>query len=278
MLCANPCFGTTWNEIIDDYETVIPRKSILQEQFKAFSLGQAPVIADPRIKEIPIHENGEESVDLRVVVNERIQMLPDPSTPFEAACFNSGLPNASKMRASVFIKLQEMLKALDELATSFGYEPGQIEIKIFEGLRDLKTQKMLFDKKMDEILKSNPGLTVEMAEQETSQWVSPYKNNVPVHSTGAAVDICLWDNKKQTLLDMGTFGVIWGNNTNAPSFSENILDDQKRNRLYCLVSAERAGLTNYLYEFWHFSSGDRYDAYWKRQEQGETTAIYGPIQ
>lgn len=34
----------------------------------------------------------------------------------------------------------------------------------------------------------------EEAESEASKWVSPYKNNVPVHSTGAAIDIRLWDN------------------------------------------------------------------------------------
>lgn len=274
---ANQCFGMTWSEIIDQYETVLPKESIVHEQYKAFVLSQAPTIADPRIKEIPIQENGEELVDLRLVGCERIQMLPEPTFPFEAACFNSGLPNASKMRVSIFTRLQKMLGALDELAISFGYESGQIDIKVFEGLRDLGTQKMLFEKKLEEILLSNPDLTLELAEQETSKWVSPFKNNVPVHSTGAAIDICLWDNKKENFVDMGTFGVIWGNNTNAPTFSENIIDSQKRNRIYCLVAAERAGLTNYLYEFWHFSSGDRYDAYWKNQGP-EKMALYGPIQ
>lgn len=116
-----------------------------------------------------------------------------------------------------------------------------------------------------------------MAEQETAKWVSPYKNNVPVHSTGAAVDIGLWDNKMEDFLDMGTFGAIWGKNNNAPTFSENTTDNQKRNRLYCLVAAETVGLTNYLYEFWHFSSGDRYEAYWNK-DLNEKRAIYGSIQ
>lgn len=205
-------------------------------------------------------------------------MLPDPTTPFEAARFNSGLANASKMRMGVFTKLKLMLTALDELAPSFGYAAAQIEIMVFEGLRDLETQKMLFEKKMAEILSSKPDLTVEMAEQETSKWVSPYKNNVPVHSTGGAIDIRLWDSKTEMFLDMGTFGVIWGPNDNAPTFSENITDVQKQNRLYCLIAAEKAGLTNYVYEFWHFSSGDRYDVYWKKQKQCDTIAIYGPIQ
>ncbi len=274
LFFANQCFAANWNEILDAYTTVFPYESILGKQHQAYVLSQAPTIADKRIKEIPIDEMGEELVDLRLIEHERIQMLPDPSIPFEAACFNSGLPNASKMRTRIFIKLQDMLKALDALANSFGYDPGQINIKIFEGLRDLNTQKTLFEKKLEEILASYPNFTLEMAEQETAKWVSPYKNNVPVHSTGAAIDMRLWDSKKKVFLDMGTFGVIWGKNDNAPTFSENITDDQKRNRLYCLVAAEVAGLTNYVYEFWHFSSGDRYDAYWLKEKR----ALYGPVQ
>jgi D-alanyl-D-alanine dipeptidase len=81
----------------------------------------------------------------------------------------------------------------------------------------------------------------------------------------------------EDFLDMGTFGAIWGKNNNAPTFSENTTDNQKRNRLYCLVAAETVGLTNYLYEFWHFSSGDRYEAYWNK-DLNEKRAIYGSIQ
>ena len=77
---------------------------------------------------------------------------------------------------------------------------------------------------------------------------------------------------------MGDFGVIWGKNENGPTFSEHITDKQKLHRLYCLVAAEKAGLTNYVYEFWHFSSGDRYDAYWKKLNPNERKALYGPVQ
>lgn len=63
-------------------------------------------------------------------------MLPDSSNPFEAACFNSGLPNGSKIRAGIFIKLQKMINTLDQCVNIFGYDLGQIDIKIFEGLRD----------------------------------------------------------------------------------------------------------------------------------------------
>lgn len=278
LIFITNCFAATWNEVFDAHATTLSRGSILREQCRAYESFQAPVIADQKIKTIPIDENREGLVDLKTISVRRIQMLPDPSVPFESPSCNSGLPSASKMRIGVFVKLELMVEALDDLASDFGYEPGQISIKVFEGLRDLAVQEQLFLKKREEILSANSYLTLEEAEQETAKWVSPIKNNVPVHSTGAAVDIRLWDNQKGDFLDMGSFGVIWGENKTAPTFSEEISSEQKQNRLYCLMAAEKAGLMNYVYEFWHFSSGDRYAAYWEKKDLTERRAIYGSIQ
>jgi len=271
-------FAMNWNEVIESHHELFSDKSFVVRQYEAFSKSEAPAIVDSRIKEIPICENHEELIDLRLMSVERISMMPQPNNPFEGPTFNSGLPNASKMRVSVFLKLQGMIDQLDKLAIGFGYEPGQVDILVFEGLRDLGTQKMLFDKKLEEILLLNPDMTFEMAEKETAKWVSPVKNNTPVHSTGAAVDIRLWDNKNNCFLDLGPFGVIWGESQLAPTYSEGITDTQKNNRLYCLIAAERAGLTNYVYEWWHFSFGDRYDVYWKDQNGQEKIALYGSVQ
>lgn len=271
-------FAMNWNEVLESHKELLSDISIVAKQYEAFSKLEAPTIVDSRIKEIPICENHEDLIDLRLLNLERISMLPQPSKPFEGSAFNSGLPNASKIRASVFLKLQGMIWQLDNLAGYFGYEPGQVDILVFEGLRDLGTQKMIFEKKLEEILLLNPDMSFEMAEKETAKWISPVKNNIPVHSTGAAVDIRLWDNKNNCFLDLGSFGVLWGDSQLAPTFSEGITDAQKNNRLYCLIAAERAGLTNYVYEWWHFSLGDRYDVYWKDQDIQERIALYGSVQ
>jgi D-alanyl-D-alanine dipeptidase len=271
-------FAMNWDDVLESRAELFSDKSIVAKQYEAFSKSEAPAIVDSRIKAIPICENHEELIDLRLMNVERISMMPQPNSPFEGPDFNSGLPNASKMRASVFLKLQEMIDQLDTLAIGFGCEPGQVDILVFEGLRDLGTQKMLFDKKLEEILLLNPDMSFEVAEKETAKWVSPVKNNTPVHSTGAAVDVRLWDNKNNCFLDLGPFGVIWGDSQLAPTFSEGITDTQKNNRLYCLIAAERTGLTNYVYEWWHFSFGDRYDVYWKDQNGQEKIALYGSVQ
>lgn len=235
---------------------------LIKQQYAYVCSGDVPHIVDERIKRIPIVECHEPLVDVTTQNNRRIQMLPTPEAPFLHPDYNSGLPSASKMRKSVYACFEKMLEHLDELAPSFGYASGQVSIRVFEGLRNIKTQSELFAKKLAEIQQDKPELSVEDAEKETCKWVSPVKDNIPVHSTGAAVDIRLWDEAKKEFIDMGKFGAIWGKNEQAPTFSDSITATQKQNRHYMLLAAAKADLTNYLYEFWHFSHGDRYAAFW----------------
>lgn len=267
-----------WDEVLENYKEFLSDKGVVLRQYEAFCKSDVPTMGDSRMKEIPIFENNEKLVDLRLLSFERISMMPQPKNPFEGPSFNSGLPNASKMREAVFFRLQTMVEQLDKIATDFEYEPGQIDVLVFEGLRDLSVQNMIYENKLEEILLLNPDMSIELAEKETAKWVSPVKDNIPVHSTGAALDIRLWDNKSHCFLDLGPFGVIWGDCHLAPTFSEDISDMQKKNRLYLLIAAERAGLTNYIYEWWHFSYGDRNDVYWKDQDNQQKIALYGSIE
>lgn len=271
--------GKNWVEHLESRKNDIQAEAfdIIATQQTAYQNNNAPKIADTIIKNIPITESNEPCVDLWDTKNNRITMLPNPPVAFFSPDSNSGLPAASKVRATVFEKLQFMVQELDNLAVSFGYVPGRVDIKVFEGLRDLATQEKLFNYKSLEIQKEYPEWTQEQIFTETCKWVSPVVNNVPVHSTGAAIDIRLWDNKNQEFLDMGMFGVIWGSNTSAPTFSENLTDLQKNNRLFLLAAATQAGLVNYAYEFWHFSYGDRYAHYWLVKEAQQRMACYGAV-
>lgn len=266
----------SWKYMVEQHKALLDESlyTILLNQLEAYRRGALPKIADPVIREIPIEESGEPLIDIRHMRdNLRIQMLPDPETPCASPGYNSGYASASKIRAGVYEKLVHLLKEMDAIAVHFGANPGQTSIRVFEGLRDLATQKMLFDKKAEEIratlLQNESSLFPDLSPegilqdpsfqdrvfQETSKWVSPLENNVPVHSTGGAVDICLFNEENSTFLDVGKFGVIWGPNPTAPTFSEAISIEQKNNRLYLIIAALRAGLINYPYEFWHFSRG-----------------------
>ncbi len=280
FLLINNLAAKSWKEIFSEHDFIFKDISlqIIKDQQIAFAQGNSPAISNSKIKQIPIVENNEQLIDIREIENSRISMLPDskPDKPFSSPDCNSGLPSASKIRKEVYWRLQEMLNYLDVYAEIFGYKKEKIIIKVFEGLRDLKTQEKLFKNKFDEIKLKNPNLKDEEIEIETAKWVSPVKNNIPVHSTGAAIDIRLWNNETNDFVDLGKFGVIWGENKEAQTFSENISDAQKMNRLYLLIAATKAGLVNYSYEYWHFSFGDRYFEFWTTNEQ-QRCAKYSSI-
>jgi hypothetical protein len=272
-------FGTSWQTVIEQKQALMDPRThdIIWKQFHAADSNKAPTIAAPEIREIAIEEAHDKLVDIRSISNTRITMLSDSpdNKRFHAPIYNSGLPHGSKIRSQLYQRLEKMLVALDELGEPFGYKAGDISIKVFEGLRDLKTQEELFT--YNEIKQQNPAMAVQEAEQETARWVSPYKNNIPVHSTGAAIDIRLWSNAARDFVDVGAFGVIWGKNSTAPTFSEACTDAQKTNRLYLLMAATKAGLINYTYEHWHLSCSDRYARYWQEDDPQKRAASCGSV-
>jgi len=197
---------TAWQEILTSKQKILHDTAgqLILEQYKAFVAGTAPTIAMAVIKSIPISENNEPLADVKKMNHSRIKMLPDhpQGKLFTSSDFNAGLPYSSQIRLDLWKRLEKTIEYLDELAAEFGYKPGQIEIRVFEGLRDVATQAKLFADKVNEIKCNKPQMSDNDAEIEAAKWVSPVKNNIPVHSTGAAIDFWLWDNEKQEVVDV----------------------------------------------------------------------------
>jgi hypothetical protein len=256
--------NASWEKLIEKHRTLMCQEcyELLQEQYQAFRENRLPKIAESVIKQIEIAENSEPLLDIKKQAHSRIQMLPDPEAPFASPEQNAGFPESSWIRICLYQKLEKLIDECDRIAPHFGFEMGQIAIRVFEGVRSLKTQESLFNQKVSEISQISPHLTFEECELEASQWVSPVKNNIPAHSTGGAIDIRLFDLKTGQFLDLGKFGVIWDSNPHVPTFSNEISDEQIKNRLILWIAATSAGLVNYPYEYWHFSVGDRYATYW----------------
>jgi zinc D-Ala-D-Ala dipeptidase len=214
-------------------------------------------IADEAVKRIEINESKEELVDLLEVNNPRIK----PLAGFDEKYANT-YDGYSKVRRGVYEKLLKMVDLL----------PENVGIAFFEGYRPLHKQKEYFDKKFDEIFQIMKDK--EKAYQETCKHVAPVIDNVPPHTTGAAIDMTLFEIKDghEELLDMGKFDVIFGPNAHQETFSENTTPQQRANRTLLLEAATHAGLVNYGFEWWHYSYGDRAWAFVK----GEKQAIYSP--
>lgn len=275
IFCVFSAYSSSWQALLEQHHYLIDPQAyqLLIAQQESYAAGNAPTIADPRIKQIPIRESAEDIINLMHANHARITVMSNAQA--EAAYENPKDidPRAEKhacMRRSVFNALERMVHELDTLAPHFGYAQGELEIKLFEGLRDLATQKAIFDARFIQMQQENPKLSHDELYALTCTWVSPYINNIPVHSTGAAIDIHLYSTKRQGYCDMGPFNVP---GTQTPTFSENLTLAQKRNRLLLLIAATQAGLTNYVYEFWHFSYSDRYAAYWRQQD----CALYSAV-
>jgi len=211
-------------------------------------------IANPKVKKIPIENINEDLIDLQDINNPRLIPLGQINNKYK-----NSYSDYSKIRKGVYNLLLGML---EELSYSVG-------IAYFEGFRPLSKQKEYFDKKFKETLDNISDKGV--AYNETSKLISPFIDNTPVHCTGAAIDMTLFKvvKGKPVLLDMGKFDVIFGVNEQQETFSNNITQKQKDNRLMLLQAAAKSGLVNYGYEWWHYSYGDRAWAYVKGKKSAK---------
>ncbi len=219
------------------------------------------LIADPRVLAIPVKENHESMIDL--VFQSEITIGPSPEIENNT--------DYTKMRKTVYEKLLFAQSLL----------PKNIKFCLYEGYRSLSLQKFLFESRQKNVLAAHPHLSNKELFDEVIRMVSPVINydgstNIPPHSTGAAVDIYLIDEKGEAL-DMGIHPKDWLldvdgtlSKTNAPEIS----DEAKKNRQIMSGVMSKAGFVNYFTEYWHWSYGDRYWAYQTQQLH----AIYGVIE
>jgi D-alanyl-D-alanine dipeptidase len=228
--------------------------------YPAYSASKITLIADPKVLATPIHENDEPFVDL--TEQELIAFGPSPEVPNNT--------DYTKMRKSVYdklVKAQEML-------------PKGYYLSLYEGYRSLELQEKLFDDRYNQIKKEHPDWSHEKVFKETTKMVSPVVNldgsqNIPPHSTGAAVDVYLI-NEDKDMIDMGIAPGDWMQDLDgslAKTDSKKISREAQKNRAIMSNVLTKVGLVNYPTEYWHWSHGDRYWAYNKKKPY----AIYGSV-
>lgn len=219
------------------------------------------LIADPQILAIPIEENREPLVDIKD--SGQILYGPTPEVP-------ESDPYYTKMRRRVFQLLCEAQSLL----------PSGVRFKLYEGWRSFALQKFLFENRCQRLKKEFPNKSHEEVFQEATKIVSPVtmldgQQNVPPHTTGAAVDVYLVDDQG-SVLDMGMDLYHWAESEKNGwnyTYAENISPQAKNNRQIMIDVLSQVGFVNYPTEWWHWSYGDRYWAYHKSQPY----AFYGPL-
>lgn len=209
-------------------------------------------IASAEILAIPVKECGEALVDVKD--SNVIQYGPPPECPLTANYY-------TKMRKTIFEKL---CQAQNDL-------PHGWRIRLYEGFRSLIVQQMLFEEEYERVKKRQPHLNHEEHFRETTRLVSPVTNldgsrNIPPHNTGAAVDIELMTAEGQ-LVDMGMVLKDWTMVSPDVCTSQctTLTSIARDNRQILFDVMQKHGFVNYPAEWWHFSYGDRYWAYFNKQ-------------
>lgn len=206
------------------------------------------LIADPRILAVKVIENHEPMIDLKD--QNTIIYGPSPEVPDNT--------DYTKMRKSVYekvVKAQTML-------------PPGLRFCIYECYRSLGLQKLLFDTRYERVRRQHPDWPQDDIFTETTKLVSPVVNrdgsaNIPPHSTGGAIDIYLLDEQGRAI-DMGIHPKDWMEDLDglvSLTDSTDISVEAQKNRKIMSSVLLAAGFVNYPTEYWHWSYGDRYWAY-----------------
>lgn len=210
-------------------------------------------IDSPKVKQIKIQDNGEELIDL---LKDCPQILVDQSRSYA----QDYSPSISLLRQSV---AQKLIAAQNKL-------PSGIKFKIIEGFRPIEVQKRIFEEQIEFLSQQHPDWSRERLKEEASLFVAP-PESIPPHSTGGTVDLTLIDEAGQEL-DMGTkLNDEYREDTY--TLSNNISTKALDNRKILITALEAEGFANYPAEWWHWSYGDQYWAYIKKEQ----VAIYGSI-
>ncbi|MBN9227660.1 MULTISPECIES: M15 family metallopeptidase [Legionella] len=210
------------------------------------------LIADPKIVAIPVIDNQDPMIDL--INYSEISYGPSPEIPNNT--------DYTKMRKTVYEKLKQAQSLL----------PVGLRFCLYESYRSLTLQKALFDTRYEKVKNKHPEWSSEQIFTETTRLVSPVINqdgspNIPPHSTGAAIDVYLINEQGETI-EMGIHPKDWMEDIDGSlslTASEIITEEAKKNRTLMSNVLESVGFVNYLNEYWHWSYGDRYWAYYKQQ-------------
>jgi len=142
------------------------------------------------------------------------------------------------------------------------------KLVVVYGFRALEIQKEYFNEIYEEV-KDQFDDEIEMYEYIHEKIAVP---TVAGHPTGGAVDIAVFDESKNEIIDFGTKILDWST-TKCYYVSDEISEEARENRkvLRDLLMAE--GFAPYDGEWWHFSYGDKEWAFY----YGKEKALYNQV-
>lgn len=149
-------------------------------------------------------------------------------------------------------------------------QKNDLRLKVVYGYRHPEVQKKYFKDQRTLIEKNNPKLSGKELDAFTHNFVAA--PDVAGHPTGGAVDITIIDSTGGGI-DMGTKIADFNQPERIKTFTSDISDKQKANRILLHDLLINQGFAPFYGEWWHFSYGDREWAFFYK----EKSAIYSPI-
>ena len=214
-------------------------------------MNEIVLMADPRVGSIPVKDNSEPLVDVRLLDGLRLDALwADPHGHY------------AHLRQGVVQRLEQAQASL----------PDGIRLLIVEGFRPAALQRHYFDEYVDELRPLHPELRPYELNTLASRYVSPPE--IAPHTAGAAVDLTLCD-AHGAELDMGTRINASPEESEGRCYThaDGLSPEAQANRDILSHALASVGLVNYPTEWWHWSYGDRYWAL----AVGAPVALYGPL-
>jgi len=180
--------------------------------------------------------------------------------------FEPSIKNRYKymVREAVFDKIGRISKRLD----------GENKTLIIRSTwRSFEHQRLLWEERVDSLMKEYPKKQIEEIEELVSYFIAPPSKST--HSTGGAVDALIYDLKNDCVMRFGTNdGLKINLNDKCYPYHPYITPEAKKNRKLLIGLFEEEDFVVDLKEYWHFDYGNIAWAI----EKGKDHAIYGIIE
>ncbi len=233
-------------------------------------------------QKIPIEECGEPLV--AIPLKKFVLELPHPYEKLGAE-YEGQSPYC--LRKSVLEALESSQYLLEKR------HPGW-KLKIHDAYRPLGVQQFMVDYTFESLIRKNywqennisPQQRQEIWSQVYELWAAPSAdpNTPPPHSTGAAIDLTIIDDRQRTLDMGGEIDEISPRSHPDYYAKTKTLQDQQYNRHRQLLNQvmSDSGFCRHPKEWWHFSLGDQMWAWSQNQNnpqkhKNQLTARYGRI-
>lgn len=161
---------------------------------------------------------------------------------------------------------------LGRLEKAVGLLDAKYTLIVRAGHRPVKVQQQILDDLKGEFIAIHPDASGDQALEHARRYVSDPSIKLPPHCCGAAVDVDLFDQARNQLVDFGS--PVNEDSEISALHSTLVNEEQRSNRLMLLKVMLQAGFASYYAEWWHYSYGDQIWAWFYNSQQ----CLYGLIE